>query len=180
MIGHIDPVAAAVLVVAWLRILVLDGLRAVHILQLEEYQTTRYWRWLAENIALSVNLWLVGTFLVVTIVAIVAPARVGLAMFAIAAGVGFWQSLSRTIPTAKKPLILTARARRLAAGYLVSSLVVGYAVGSRMIIGRGDESSLPVATAAAAALLVVGLGLWPLASLANLLLFPIEAGFRSY
>lgn len=178
MIGLIDPVAAALLVVAWLRVFVLDGLRALHILQLEEYQTTRYWRWLAENFALTVNLWLVGTFLVVTIVAIVAPAGIALAIVAVAAGVGFWQSLSRTIPTAKKPLVLTARARRLAAGYVLSSLVVGYAVGSGIILWRGVGASLPVA--AAAALLVVGLVLWPLASVGNLLLFPIEASFRSY
>jgi hypothetical protein len=48
-------VLAALLVAAWVRPLALDGLRALHILQLEEYQTARYWRWLASNARLALD-----------------------------------------------------------------------------------------------------------------------------
>ncbi len=178
MNGTIPPVLALLLVGAWARPLFLDGRRALHILQLEEYQTLRFWHWLRDNVGHVVDPWLVGSLFVVSIASLVAPDPAIWVISASAVAIGAWQSVSRSTPPAKKPLVFTARARRLAVGYVMCSLLVAAAV-VLLIIGHSGDTEVRL-QAAASALFVVGIGLWPIASLSNLVLFPVEAGFRSY
>src|SRR5258708_3050267 len=168
----------ALFVAAWARPYSVDGLRALHLLQLEEYQTRRYWRWLATNLGLTFDAWMVGSAALVLVVLLVLRRYGAISMAAIGAIVGGWQTFWRTIPEAKKPLVLTARARRLLGGWAGCAIAIGIAVGwqSASRIGGAAQPS----AAAALAVLILALFSWPLMSLANLLLYPVEAGFRQY
>jgi UDP-N-acetylmuramoyl-tripeptide--D-alanyl-D-alanine ligase len=168
----------ALFVAAWTRPYAVDGLRALHLLQLEEYQTGRYWRWLAANPGLTFDAWMVGSAALVLVVSLVLPAYAATSMTAIGAIVGGWQTFWRTSPEAKKPLVLTARARRLLGGWAGCAIVIGIAVGWQFAsrIGGADQPS----AAAALTVLILAVFAWPLMSLANLLLYPVEAGFRQY
>src|SRR6185437_2194690 len=73
----------------------------------------------------------------------------------------------------------TARVRRLIGGFGLCVALVGVATD---LVARGllgAEQSTP-AVAILLSLALVSLLCWPLASLANLLLYPVEAGFRQY
>jgi len=166
-------VLSFLIVLAWARPLALDGLRALHILQLEEYQSRRYWRWIASNLPVTLD----GLMVVTTVVAALATAFLAFPLGAIvlvaAVGVGVWQSVTRRKPEAKKPLVLTARARRLLAGWiLVLAIVLALAI---LALGPGR-----LATGILLSLAVTSFFTWPLMSIANLLLYPVEAGFRAY
>jgi UDP-N-acetylmuramoyl-tripeptide--D-alanyl-D-alanine ligase len=173
----VASLVAAVLVAVWLRPLAIDALRALHILQLEEYQTGRYWRWLASNARLTIDPWLVGSAAFVLATSLAFPGLVGLACAVPAIVVGVWRTIKGAIPPAKKPFVYTARAQRLLAGMVVCVVVGGGAVASLGTVVLGRTSLLP---GVAMTLLALGLLVWPLASLANLLLFPVEEGFRQY
>ncbi len=170
--------AAVVLVAAWLRPIVLNARRALHLLQLEEYQTRRYWAWLARNRAAVVDPGLLASGGVVALGAAVLPFPFGLVVDLVGSGVGAWQAWRRKSPEAKKPLVLTARARRLTGGMAVCALAL---VG--VTLALADRFAPPAAAplvGAAAGLGLLGALTWPLTSLANLLLYPVEAAFRAY
>jgi UDP-N-acetylmuramoyl-tripeptide--D-alanyl-D-alanine ligase len=169
---------AALFLAAWTRPLVLDGLHALHLLQLEEYQTARYWRWLGTNSRQTLDVWLLSASVGVLAVAVSVPWPIGVTASALGTGAGVWKTLGRVNPPAKKPLVFTARARRLLAGWLVSNLVVGSLVGWT-VVSRLHLLPAPV-VAAAVVVLVLSVGNWPLVSLANLMLYPVEASFRQY
>jgi len=179
MVSTVGIVAAVLLAVSWVRPIGLTGLRALHILQLEEYQTVRYWRWLLGNMSATIDRWLVAIGLVGFVGAWLLPFPVWLAVAVSGSGVGIWATIRRKIPEAKKPLVLTARARRLLAGWI--ACVVGCVA---VVIGgtslAAGQASIPRVAALAGALVVLGVIAWPLASVANLLLYPVEAGFRAY
>jgi UDP-N-acetylmuramoyl-tripeptide--D-alanyl-D-alanine ligase len=170
---------ATLVVVAWGRPLVLSGLRALHILQLEEYQTARYWRWIVGHLASAIDGPFLVTIALVTVLSIVLPGPVWIIAPIAGAVVGGRQTLWLKRPEAKKPLVLTARARRLLVGWIVCSVAVGALVFFLLVRLSAFRSAVPF-PAMIVGLLVVGLLCWPLMSLANLILFPVEAGFRAY
>jgi UDP-N-acetylmuramoyl-tripeptide--D-alanyl-D-alanine ligase len=173
------PVALTVIFLAvWARPYGLDGWRALHLLQLEEYQTARYSRWLGENARQTFDRWLLGSSVFVLAAALLGPWQIGSSVSVVASAVGIWQTLRRANPPAKKPLVLTSRARRLLAGWLLCVLVAGGLVAWGMLSTVGGPSA-PIATVAAAAL-VLSLAAWPLMAFANLLLFPVEASYRQF
>lgn len=173
MSTFVTPALALLLVLAWARPLALDGLRALHILQLEEYQSRRYWHWIAENTQVTLDVFLVASAGLAALALALLPFPVAAILPIAGIGVGIWQSWTRKQPEAKKPLVLTARAKRLLGGWILVLAVVLAAA----VLGFGLER---IGLALATALFAVGLLSWPLMSIANLLLYPVEAGFRAY
>jgi UDP-N-acetylmuramoyl-tripeptide--D-alanyl-D-alanine ligase len=186
--GHQIRKAAGIAVagvgsVAWAALLIRQQLRGLHMLQLEGYQTGRYlgWslkqqdRWISKGAlgpsvaalaAAGVDL-LAGTSL--------SKHPITLAAWA-ATGGALWQASMPTAAT--KPLVLTARAKRLLAGQaLLTTLLAGGPAALLALRAGSRPRAIPalVAGAAAASLLTP-----PLTGAANLLLWPVEEGFRRY
>ena len=170
---------ACLLILAWGRPLVLLGLRSLHILQLEEYQTTRYWRWLFQHTGAAFDWPLLVSVGLVAAGALSGVTPVWSIFWLGCVAVGARQSWRMELAEAKKPLILTARARRLFAGWVVCEIIVGSLVGW-IAVNAVVLTGAPSLVGAAAGLLAAALLGWPVVSLANLLLYPVEAGFRSY
>lgn len=177
---HLSPslILAVVLLVAWIRPLAVAGLRALHLLQLEEYQTARFLRWVAGHRFEVVDPLLLGTALLVASAAALLPWPASLAPPLLGVAIGGYRARRIRLPEAKKPLVLTARARRLLAGWMLLSLLVGSAL-ELAVVPRLISPVAPI-VGTALVLLVVGALTWPLMAGANLLLFPVEAGFRAY
>lgn len=172
----VTPLLTVILLLAWLRPLALDGRRSLHILQLEEYQTRRFGNWLLQNPAAIFDIHLIAAVGVAALAIGLTPFPIPPVALLAAIAVGVWQSLHRKPPEAKKPLVLTARAKRLLAGWIIccaAVLIIAALIGFR-------ETPVSVALSLTAGLFLVGVGCWPLLALANLLLFPVEAGFRAY
>jgi UDP-N-acetylmuramoyl-tripeptide--D-alanyl-D-alanine ligase len=178
MIDAVTAIVAIGLVASWLMPVVGSAKRSLHILQLEEYQTRRFWRWIAANAAATIDPWIIGAALVVILAQAITTLPLAVAPAIVAAALGVWQSRTRTAPPAKKPLVITARVKRLIAGYVVCALLVAAAI-TVTVLGASAGAS-PALLASALTILVLSVLAWPLASLANLLLFPVEAGFRAY
>lgn len=179
MIPVIVNVLAALVVLAWARPLVLDALRALHILQLEEYQTVRFWRWLVGHRSSAFDRSFLIACALAGILGSVLPFPVWFAAPLVGVATGAREALRGARPEAKKPLVLTARARRLLGGWVLCTVVTGGLVflATRGLLARSAASTF---SSILAGLLVAGLLIWPLMSLANLLLYPIEEGFRQY
>jgi UDP-N-acetylmuramoyl-tripeptide--D-alanyl-D-alanine ligase len=167
------------LLLAWAWPSVLWALRGLHVLQLEEYQTARYLRWLASHLSALAYTPLLATSLVVAISAAVLPNPGWLVLGLVGVGVGLWQTVVARRPEAKKPLVLTARARRLLAGWLLCAAFVLTAIALPRSTGSGATAATVVATVALALFVLTVLS-WPLFAVANLLLYPVEAAFRAY
>lgn len=167
---------SAALVLAWAVPLARGMLRGLHILQLEEYRTARYARWLRNNLTTIFAPIPLATFAAVAAVASVLPRPVWLVAPALGALGGVWQSLVDKNPPAKKPLVITARAKRLIAGWVV---VAGAAFAAAIGIRFSADPARLVARSALG-LFLVSLLNWPLLLVANVLLFPVEAGLRRY
>ncbi|HUX86904.1 MAG TPA: UDP-N-acetylmuramoyl-tripeptide--D-alanyl-D-alanine ligase [Chloroflexota bacterium] len=172
-------IAACLLVFAWGRPLVLLGLRSLHILQLEEYQTGRFWRWLSEHARAAFDWPLLASVALVAAGALSGATPVWSILWLGSLAVGVRQSWRTKAIEAKKPLVLTARARRLLTGWIICEVIVGVGV-ARSVEIAAVATNVPILAGAAIGLLAAGLLCWPLVSLANLLLYPVEAGFRSY
>jgi UDP-N-acetylmuramoyl-tripeptide--D-alanyl-D-alanine ligase len=171
-------IVSALFIAAWVRPIVLTSLRALHMLQLEEYQTVRYLRWLTANRWLIVDQSLLFTGIFVALFSLPSLVIAPITAFA-GIAVGVWQSIKRSTPPAKKPLVLTDRARRLLAGYGVCILIffsVVASVEAEPLKWAGSSLVFDVAMGA----IGLSLALWPLLAVANLLLYPVEAGFRRY
>lgn len=180
MIGALPAIVGVVLIVAWLRPLARYGLRALHLLQLEEYQTARYWRWLAGHPGAPFDRFLWPSTVIVAGATVLLPGPTWLLAPVVGAVVGVWRSVTEKPNEAKKPLVLTARARRLLAGWIFCSLVVALVLLSLVLLNGGTTKPVTLGFAAAIALLGVAALTWPLMSVANLLLYPVEANFRNY
>ncbi|HZO28882.1 MAG TPA: alpha/beta fold hydrolase [Chloroflexota bacterium] len=167
---------------SWAALLARLQLRGLHILQLEGYQTGRYLRWTVQQrgrwASTPAVLGSIGTIGIAAFDLATGPrlskSRLGLAAWA-ALGGWLWRS-SRPAP-ATKPLVLTARAKRLLAGQSLLTVLVAtvpavcarsattrpYAI-PRLMIGMALASLvMPLLTAGA-----------------NLLLWPVEEAFRRY
>jgi UDP-N-acetylmuramoyl-tripeptide--D-alanyl-D-alanine ligase len=166
----------AALLLAWLAPSIRWMLRGLHLLQLEEYRTGRYARWLKNNLRAGLYPFPVGSFAAIAFASAILPRPLALLAPVPGVAVGVWQSLTYRNPAAKKPLVLTARAKRLVAGWAVAvAAVLAGAIGINF-------SARPTRLVARGAigLFLVSLLSWPLLLVANLLLYPVEAGFRRY
>jgi UDP-N-acetylmuramoyl-tripeptide--D-alanyl-D-alanine ligase len=173
--------AFAVAFVPWAALTWLRLKRFLHILQLEEYFTRPLLRWLAANpgrylpsqtTALILTAVLAALFLLFDLSAAVEIAL--LVGWGVVGGVALYLML-RTSRVARKPLVMTARARRgLAAASLMcfaivgaAALVVGLLFGYRAGLAAGMIATVAVRALAGHAL-----------ALANLLLYPVEEALR--
>ena len=182
MIETISLVLAVLLVAAWTRPVALIGLRSLHILQLEEYQTARFWRWLVDHVS-DRSVQIVDRPLGITLVVVVVgtsflPFPLWSAVSLAGVVIGALYSRRARQLEAKKPLVLTARAKRLLIGWVGCVLVVAALV----VLGVSHWAVGPreIVLAVSGTILLVGVFGWPLVSLANLLLYPVEASFRGY
>jgi UDP-N-acetylmuramoyl-tripeptide--D-alanyl-D-alanine ligase len=164
-------------IVLWLVLLFVRIKRFLHILQLEEYLTREYLHWLSTHYARYLRPLHAWTALAVATVAVFVLLGKLEAIWA-----GIWAlhallSLSlygmRQVK-AKKPLVMTARARRLLiAGLGLSAVTVALAVGLGLLAGER------VAVAAGiVALTVLTLFAGHVLLAANLLLWPLEERTR--
>lgn len=170
--------------------------RSLHMLQLEAYQTVRFLRWSAAarerwarddrailalaGVALGARLtpWppsRVGKGETKTIPHSHAGTRASGSGLLAWAAIGAYLWRGAVFGQAKKPLVLTARAKRLLAGEAVIGLAVG--AGPAAVLALRGARALPaLVIGASAASLTTPL----VAATANLLLWPIEEAFRRY
>ena len=160
-------------------------LRALHTLQLEGYQTARFLSWSTHRL----DRWAPMTRLLAGLAAMTMGAA-GLTGTGRAAatsppalaawtGLGAWLWLGAKPVPAKKPLALTARAKRLLAGQVSVALAAGAGPAAVLALrgGAAREGALPSLVLGVAA---VSLLAPPVTAGANLLLWPIEEAFRRY
>jgi UDP-N-acetylmuramoyl-tripeptide--D-alanyl-D-alanine ligase len=169
--------AFAVALIPWTVVAFLRLKRFLHILQLEEYLTPEYRRWLDANGRrfLGKNV-LAGSFLAVIAGAVVTKQDAGdgaavgaIVVWGLAAALVY-----RKAPQPRKPLIMTARARRLLAiGLAVDVVIVALAAGVGLLINERAA----VAAAMLTVVLTSVLGGHVLL-LANLVLWPLEERAR--
>jgi UDP-N-acetylmuramoyl-tripeptide--D-alanyl-D-alanine ligase len=171
------------LLLAWARPALVWAMRGLHMLQLEEYQTIRFGRWLAANLRLALAGWLLAALGMIAlgslVLGTVLPWPLGLVVPLVGIAVGIWWSVRDRLPEAKKPLVLTARAKRLLAGWVLCALIALALVALLVARALGPRPDGLVVGVAVGLLLVV-LTAWPLQLVANLLLYPVEAAFRAY
>jgi UDP-N-acetylmuramoyl-tripeptide--D-alanyl-D-alanine ligase len=144
--------------------------RALQFLQLEGYQTGRYLvGWVRRPTRLVPSRLLAGA---------AGGVLIGLASWAsgpwltpfvaVWAALGWWLAVRTRFPSARKPLVMTSRATRLAGGVGFLGLVAG------AVSARSRPAALLVALSGAALLPPL------LVAAANLLLYPVEALVRRY
>ncbi|MCS6801488.1 MAG: UDP-N-acetylmuramoyl-tripeptide--D-alanyl-D-alanine ligase [Chloroflexota bacterium] len=162
---------------AWALFWVARAVRNLHIFQLEEYQSRRFLRWWRAEAARSIG---APTWLgMLALLALAALPAFGLPeLFGIFAGVG-WAVLfgvrffRRSRVPAKKPLVWTARAKRLFG--LTAVVVAGVAAAGL----TASAAPLRAAVALGAMGLLTVLD-GPVLALANLLAQPVEAAVRRF
>ena len=160
-------------------------LRSLHVLQLEGYQTARFLSWSARHLDrwAPTDLLLAGVGVAAVGVAGLTtagrPAATSVPVLAGWAALGGWLWRRATPEPAKKPLVLTARAKRLLAGEVALALIVGAGPAGVLALrsGAARERALPTLLLGGAA---VSLLAPPIAAGANLLLWPVEEAFRRY
>lgn len=155
-------------------------------LQLEAYQTGRFLRWCLRHPArLLAPRHAPPALLAPGLAALLQLRSASLAIPAAAgwAAAGYWLARRAVFPPSKKPLVMTARAWRLAAG---ESLLAALVAGVILRWARGGRGNGRLATVRRA-FEVYGFGLTcapllaPLLTAAgNLLLYPVEEAFRRY
>jgi UDP-N-acetylmuramoyl-tripeptide--D-alanyl-D-alanine ligase len=134
-------------------------------LQLEGYQTARFLRWSA----VKQERWARTDRVVLALVAGVAPL--------LWATTGAWLARGATFGQAKKPLVLTARAKRLLAGQVLVGLLVAAGPAALLALRGRRELALPALQVGASG---VSLAVPLVTAAANLLLWPVEEAFRRY
>jgi UDP-N-acetylmuramoyl-tripeptide--D-alanyl-D-alanine ligase len=160
--------------------------RFLHILQLEEYLTPQFGRWLGAHAARYLSSWFVapvlgGTLLSVLLV-ITGSIEDGFSNLDLVGAV-FWLAVGtqqvslrlRAPPyAAKKPLVMTPRARRplLVASALAVLLVVlcvgfGRMAGAREAVAMGMLSAVAICVFAGHVVLLANLALWPFEELSR-------------
>jgi UDP-N-acetylmuramoyl-tripeptide--D-alanyl-D-alanine ligase len=169
-------------------------MRLLNIHQIEEYQNGRFWRWarsaptrLVHGRHVLVCLLLVIFWLPLGPQNLQFAAFVVLSLLSAAAPIGL--ALRGWTTQAKKPLVYTARAKRLLSAALVIStlLAIGLAVGLWMVLNPPAGFQVTSATLAWGAALVLGLGILTtrgvialVLMLANVVMFPVEWQVRQY
>jgi UDP-N-acetylmuramoyl-tripeptide--D-alanyl-D-alanine ligase len=163
----------ALALVPWTALLAIRARRFLHILQLEEYYTREYARWLHSHFSryLGRRIW-PGVAAAVFIALFVATDEVTAGLWGLLGGLLL--ALNWQAPKAKKPFVMTARARRL---YLTALILAAIGTGVFVLAGASDEDRWGVA---------LGMLILPLLTLfaghavlaANLLLWPWEERTR--
>lgn len=169
-------------------------IRLLNIHQIEEYQNRRFWRWVravptrlvdarhAVACPVLVVAWLLAWVLIPQLWALVA-----LALVAVALPVGL--TLRMEAVQAKKPLVYTARARRLLGAALAISLLLAVGLAAALWFALEPTNDLQVTplTFAWGAALLLGLSLLTergalalVLMLANGVMFPVEWQVRQY
>lgn len=159
-------------------------LRALHMLQLEGYQTARFLGWSVRRL----DRWAPTQHLLAGLAVVglggsgltCAGRSLALSSLALAAwaslGGGLWRRAASE--PAKKPLVLTARAKRLLAGEAVIALVLAGGPAALLALRTTTrERALPALVVGSAAASLLGP---PIAAGANVLLWPIEEALRRY
>ncbi len=173
----ISALAKSAGLIAWTAYILGLLLRSLHVLQLEQYYTWPFVRWVAARRERWAPVERVGLALAAAGLGHAAarrPSPVWWIVWSLVGAWGWWRARSGP---AKKPLVLTARAWRLLAGQaVVSSLVTASLAaliarrsgtrwgGGALFVGAGTASLLTPALTAAA----------------NVLLWPVEAGLRRF
>jgi UDP-N-acetylmuramoyl-tripeptide--D-alanyl-D-alanine ligase len=93
------------------------------------------------------------------------------------AAIGAWLARGATFGQAKKPLVLTARAKRLLAGQALVGLLVAAGPAALLALRGRRDLAVPALQVGASG---VGLAAPLVAAAANLLLWPVEEAFRRY
>ena len=169
---------------AWLLPIALLYRRYLHILQLEEYMNGRFLRWAFSGRADRARRWRWAGVIIAALVAVatfeslVLPAAILLIVWLIPAGmltVAFWPR------PAKKPIVYTARMRRLivATGLLLLIIVLAVATAAHLSEqqGRSFASGFRAPLGAIVALLLLDV---LIVAGGNLLAQPVEAALRRY
>jgi UDP-N-acetylmuramoyl-tripeptide--D-alanyl-D-alanine ligase len=185
MTRPLDPIGPLLLAMAlvgalvWLAVLALDGRRLLHILQLEEYELPRFWRWLRADpdriVPPAQRYAVVGLALLGALVVLYTPVYpfVGVVTVLLAAFV--W--LRRPRPEAKKPLVHTPKALLLGGIALalalltVAPVALWYWLRPQVQLDAG-ASALPFVLALVGVLPAVYL------TVATLLLYPVQAAAK--
>ena len=186
--------AGVPLALLWQVYVVRQLTRLLNIHQIEEYQNSRFWRWVrsaptrlahplhAIASLILVVLWVLAwvwhpapwAFIVLAIVSAAVPVALALRVEAV---------------QAKKPLVYTARVKRLLSAAIVSSslLALGLAVGLWFAFSPAGGLQVNARTYAWGAALLLGLGILTergviglVLMLANIVMFPVEAQVRQY
>jgi UDP-N-acetylmuramoyl-tripeptide--D-alanyl-D-alanine ligase len=153
--------------------------RSLHILQVEGYQTARFLRWwLRRPTRVTAPRQAAGSALGLLLALITgrSPSRLSTPGALAWSALGFVLARRTRFPEARKPLVMTARARRLVAGEALLALAL--AVRSSIATGRGRGLAAPgrLATLLAFTSLLAPL----VTAAANLLLYPLEEALRRY
>lgn len=153
--------------------------RSLHMLQQEGYLTARFLRWWAARptrVTPPAQLATAALGSAAALGAIVAPAS-GAVALSVWGAAGWWIALEAGFPTAKKPLVMTARASRLAGGVVGLLGIAGWALAGP---GRGRTCCSVRPPTLAAAISATALGAPIVVAAANLALYPVEEAFRRY
>ncbi len=169
-------------------------IRLLNIHQIEEYQNGRFWRWVLgarsrtlDGLQMLASLGLVALWVIAGVVS--APLWVFVLLAALSAAAPVALALRIEAVQAKKPLVYTARARRLLTATIVLALL--FAVGLATVLWFAFSPSGAFQVAAStyfwAAALVLVLGALTtravvalLLMLGNVVMFPVEAQVRQY
>ncbi|HEU5200413.1 MAG TPA: UDP-N-acetylmuramoyl-tripeptide--D-alanyl-D-alanine ligase [Ktedonobacterales bacterium] len=168
--------------------------RLLTIHQIEEYQNVRFWRWvraaparLAHPLHAVVSLTLVILWVLAWVWHPGLWAFIALAVVSAAAPIAL--ALRVEAVQAKKPLVYTARAKRLfSAAITISALLaLGLAVGLWFALGPAGGLQVNAVTYAWGAALLLSLGILTVRGviglvlmLANMVMYPVEAQVRQY
>jgi UDP-N-acetylmuramoyl-tripeptide--D-alanyl-D-alanine ligase len=175
----------AVALLPWSALAYLRLKRFLHILQLEEYLTPQYLRWLSERTGAYLRPWFVipavGGSVIAVIFVLIGSIEDGFSGLDLAGAV-LWllvgaQQLAirlRDPWQAKKPLVMTARARRiLVVAVLLGVALVAFGVGFGLLSSAGVGVAVGIFEAAVFTVLA-----GQFVALANLVLWPLEERSR--
>ncbi len=175
-----------VLSLPWAANMVLRALRFLHLFQLEEYKNVRFGRWLLRRWIGMTNLVELGVVAVILVVGVWGgfsslPGETALPL-ALWALLNLYLILSRERVEAKKPLALTARARRILTVALL--LLVGEMVHLGLLLFGWPTVGLvpdwpPLALIFVLVSTLIGQTAGWLLILANILLYPVETLIQS-
>jgi UDP-N-acetylmuramoyl-tripeptide--D-alanyl-D-alanine ligase len=169
-------------------------IRLLNIHQIEEYQNGRFWRWVLETRTRYLDLTYMATVAVLAVLwfiagALSAPFWVFVVLVVLSAAAPIILALRMEAVQAKKPLVYTARAKRLlgAASVLSVLFAVGLAVALWLAFNPPGAFQVAASTYFWAAALVLAMGFLTtrrmvalLLMLGNVVMFPVEAQVRQY
>lgn len=186
--------AGVPLALLWQVYVVRQLTRLLNIHQIEEYQNSRFWRWvrsaptrLAQPLHAVASLILVALWVLAWVWHPALWAFMALAIVSAAVPIALAWRVEAV--QAKKPLVYTARAKRLLSAAIVIStlLALGLAVGLWFALGPAGGLQVNAPTYIWGAALLLSLGILTergviglVLMLANIVMFPVEAQVRQY